>query len=60
MTAELAVCIRRIRSPVALQENLGPVVLSGDDVRRLQEQPPDGTLIVDLSSHLEGTIDAHL
>jgi hypothetical protein len=36
------------------------IVLSGDDVRRLQEQSPDGTLIVDLSSHLEGSIDAHL
>jgi hypothetical protein len=36
------------------------IVLSGDDVRRLQEQSPEGTLIVDLSSHLEGSIDAHL
>jgi hypothetical protein len=36
------------------------IVLSGADVRRLQEQSPDGTLIVDLSSHLEGTIEAHL
>lgn len=36
------------------------IVLSGDDVRRLQQQSPDGTLIVDLSSHLEGSIDAHL
>ena len=36
------------------------IVLSGDDVRRLQRQSPDGTLIVDLSSHLEGSIDAHL
>ena len=36
------------------------IVLSGNDMRRLQEQSPDGTLIVDLSSHLEGSIDAHL
>ena len=36
------------------------IVLSGADVRRLQERSPDGTLIVDLSSHLEGSIDAHL
>ena len=36
------------------------IVLSGDDVRRLQKQSPDGTLIVDLSSHLEGSIDVHL
>lgn len=36
------------------------IVLSGNDVRRLQEQSPEGTLIVDLSSHLEGSIDAHL
>jgi len=36
------------------------IVLSGDDVRRLQQQAPEGTLIVDLSSHLEGSIDAHL
>jgi hypothetical protein len=36
------------------------IVLSGDDVRRLQRQSPNGTLIVDLSSHLEGSIDAHL
>jgi hypothetical protein len=36
------------------------IVLSGADVRRLQEQSPRGTLIVDLSSHLEGSIDAHL
>lgn len=36
------------------------IVLSGDDVRRLQQQSPEGTLIVDLSSHLEGSIDAHL
>jgi hypothetical protein len=35
-------------------------VLSGNDVRRLQEQSPNGTLIVDLSSHLEGSIDVHL
>lgn len=36
------------------------IVLSGADVRRLQQQSPEGTLIVDLSSHLEGSIDAHL
>ena len=36
------------------------IVLSGNDVRRLQERSPEGTLIVDLSSHLEGSIDAHL
>jgi hypothetical protein len=36
------------------------IVLSGDDVRRLQQKSPDGTLIVDLSSHLEGSIDVHL
>jgi len=36
------------------------IVLSGDDVRRLQKQSSDGTLIVDLSSHLQGSIDAHL
>jgi hypothetical protein len=35
------------------------IVLSGNDVRRLQEQSPTGTLIVELSSHLEGSIDVH-
>lgn len=36
------------------------IVVAGSDVRRMQEASPDAILTVDLATHLEGTITAHL